>query len=52
MQMVGDKLRIRRDHVLEAMLHGLGAALTPVEAPFDPEPGAYHGLGHGRDDDA
>jgi urease accessory protein len=40
-QVAGDKLRIRRDHVLEAMLLGLGARLTPVEAPFDPEPGAY-----------
>jgi urease accessory protein len=40
-QVIGDKLRIRRDHVLEAMLHGLGATLTPVEAPFDPEQGAY-----------
>ena len=43
-QIVGDKLRIRRDHVLEEMLHGLGARLTPIEAPFDPEHGAY---GHG-----
>ncbi len=41
MQVAGDRLRIRRDHVLEAMLRGLGAQLTPVEAPFDPEPGAY-----------
>ena len=41
-QVVGDRLRIRRDHVLEDMLRGLGAELTPVEAPFDPEPGAYH----------
>ena len=41
MQVVGDRLRIRRDHVLEAMLRGLGAQLIPVEAPFDPEPGAY-----------
>jgi urease accessory protein len=40
-QIVGDKLRIRRDHVLEEMLRGLGARLTPVEAPFDPEHGAY-----------
>src|SRR6516164_3502826 len=44
-QIVGDKLRIRRDHVLEEMLHGLGARLTPIEAPFDPEHGAY---GHGH----
>jgi urease accessory protein len=49
-QVVGDRLRIRRDHVLEAMLRGLGASLTPIEAPFDPEGGAYgeqHGHGHG-----
>jgi urease accessory protein len=41
LQIVGDKLRIRRDHVLEDMLRGLGAHLTPIEAPFDPEGGAY-----------
>ena len=45
-QIVGDRLRIRRDHVLEEMLIGLGARLTPLEAPFDPEPGAYHHGGH------
>jgi urease accessory protein len=44
-QIVGDKLRIRRDHVLENMLLGLGARLTPIDAPFDPEHGAY---GHGH----
>jgi urease accessory protein len=48
MQAMGEKLRIRRDHVIEAMLTGLGAQLTPIDAPFDPEPGAY---GHGPDDD-
>jgi urease accessory protein len=46
-QVVGDRLRIRRDHVLEAMLRGLGATLIPLEAPFDPEQGAY---AHGHDD--
>ena len=40
-QVVGDHLRIRRDHVLEAMLRGLGATLTEIEAPFHPEAGAY-----------
>jgi urease accessory protein len=40
-QIVGDRLRVRRDHVLEAMLIGLGARVTPIEVPFDPEPGAY-----------
>jgi urease accessory protein len=43
-------LRVRRDHVLEAMAAGLGAAVTPVEAAFDPEPGAPgHGHDHGAD---
>jgi urease accessory protein len=43
------RLRIRRDRVLEDMVAGLGAQLTPVEAPFEPEAGAYeqeHGLHH------
>jgi len=40
-EIVGDRLRIRRDHVVEDMLRGLGAQLTPIEAPFDPEGGAY-----------
>ena len=48
LQVVGDTLRIRRDHVLEDMLRGLGARLSPIEAPFDPEPGAY-GHGHSHD---
>ncbi|MFN3937026.1 MAG: urease accessory protein UreE [Gemmobacter sp.] len=39
------RLLIRRDHVIEAMLARLGAALRPVRAPFTPEGGAY---GHGR----
>src|SRR5215470_16418629 len=41
MQVMGERLRIRRDHVLEEMLRGLGARLTSIEAPFDPEHGAY-----------
>lgn len=45
-QIVGHALRIRRDHVLEAMLRGLGATLVPVEAPFDPEGGAHETSGH------
>jgi urease accessory protein len=49
LQVVGETLRIRRDHVLEEMLRGLGARLTPIEAAFDPEPGAYgHGHDHGH----
>ena len=34
-------LRIRRDHVIEAMVRGLGARIVEIEAPFDPEGGAY-----------
>jgi urease accessory protein len=42
-QIVGDRLRIRRDHVLEGMVVGLGAAVMPVDAPFDPESASPHG---------
>ena len=35
-------LRIAEDHVLEDMLGKLGARVMPVEAPFEPEAGAYH----------
>jgi urease accessory protein len=35
-------LRVRRDHVLEAMAAGLGASVSPIEAAFDPEPSAPH----------
>jgi urease accessory protein len=48
-QVVGETLRIRRDHVLEEMLRARGAILTALEAPFDPEPGAYSAHGHERD---
>ena len=48
-QLVGKKLRIRRDHVIEAMVEGLGGRVVPIEAPFDPEGGAYaEGGGHGH----
>lgn len=44
-QIMPDHLVIRRDHVLEKMLMGLGAQVELTEAPFKPEGGAY---GHGR----
>src|SRR6516164_1951063 len=48
-QVMESGLRIRRAHVLEEMLRGLGASLIYVVAPFDPETGAYdhHGHDHG-----
>jgi urease accessory protein len=43
-------LRIRPDHVIEAMLKGLGAEFRRLEAAFEPESGAYgqqqHHHGH------
>src|SRR6187399_1713888 len=45
-QIVGKGLRIRRDHVIEDMVRGLGARVISIEAPFDPEGGAYAGGGH------
>lgn len=45
-QIVGKGLRIRRDHVIEDMVRGLGARVIEIEAPFDPEGGAYAGGGH------
>jgi urease accessory protein len=36
-------LRIAHDHVLEGMLRQLGAEVSPISAPFEPEAGAYAG---------
>jgi urease accessory protein len=50
-EIAGGNLRIRRDHVLEEMAAALGAKLTALNAPFDPEtstPQDHHG--HGRHD--
>jgi urease accessory protein len=39
-------LRIRPDHVIKEMLRGFGADLVKVQAPFQPEGGAYSGHGN------
>jgi urease accessory protein len=41
MQVMAKGLRIRRDHVIEEMVRGLGGRVMEIEAPFDPEGGAY-----------
>lgn len=41
------RILIRYDHVIEAMVRGLGGTATAIEAPFDPEPGAYAAHDHG-----
>jgi urease accessory protein len=43
-------IRIRADHVIEAMVRGLGGHVEAIEAPFDPEAGAYAGGCHHHDD--
>jgi len=39
-------IRFRYDHVIEAMVHGLGGTTQRHQAPFTPEGGAYEGGGH------
>ena len=48
-QIAGSRLRIRRDHVLEDLVAGLGASVTAIDAPFDPETGAPPAHDHGHD---
>jgi urease accessory protein len=56
-QILSNRLRMRRDAALESLLKGLGARLTEIEAPFDLEGGAYatpgahhHAHGHSAHD--
>ena len=41
-----DRILILRDHVIKAMLEGLGATVSEVSQPFSPVRGAYSGHGH------
>jgi len=43
-------LRITEDHVLEEMVQKLGAKVSHLEAPFEPEAGAYAGAHHQHDE--
>ena len=56
-QVLDRKLRLRRDAAIEELLQNLGAKLVAIEAPFEPEGGAYavatghdHGHDHHRHD--
>ena len=51
-QIANGRLRIRRDHVIEAMIEGLGGKLRGIEAAFDPEGGAYLQGSHAHHDHA
>jgi urease accessory protein len=56
-QIMERKLRFKRDESIEALLQSLGAKVVAIEAPFEPEGGAYeapagghdHGHGHNHD---
>ena len=52
-QVLPNRIRARRDAALEALLKSLGAKVTVIEAPFEPEGGAYassHDHGHAHHD--
>jgi urease accessory protein len=49
-QIASEWLRIRPDHVIAEMVTGLGGRITELEAPFDPETGAYFAGGHHHGD--
>jgi urease accessory protein len=50
-QIVGERLRIHVDHVIAEMVIGLGGVIVDLEAPFDPETGAYAGATHRHADE-
>ena len=46
-QVLDRRLRLKRDPAIETLLEGLGAKLIAIEAPFEPEGGAYAvAIGH------
>jgi urease accessory protein len=48
-QLFKNTLRIRRDHVIADMARQLGAEVIEIDAPFDPEGGAYAVADHRGD---
>ncbi|HEY5965318.1 MAG TPA: urease accessory protein UreE, partial [Xanthobacteraceae bacterium] len=56
-QIMERKLRLKRDPAIETLLQSLGAKVAVIEAPFEPEGGAYeaaaahdhHDQRHGHD---
>lgn len=47
-QIEPERILILRDHVIRAMLQGLGARVQDISEPFQPTKGAYAGDGHGH----
>ena|SRR5487761_1378438 len=59
-QLCDDRLRVRTDHVIGDLVHRLNGSTVTIQAPFDPEGGAYgesaghshahqHHVGHDHD---
>lgn len=49
-QVLANRIRVQRKAQFESLLKSLGARLTMIEAPFEPEGGAYAASpGHGHD---
>ena len=56
-ELQSDHLKIEPDHVLSELMCAMGMSVSPVDAPFEPEAGAYgeqghihsHGHDHGQD---
>ena len=48
LQIEPGRLCYLHDHVLDALVGGLGLTVTLEDAPFEPEPGAYGGSPHGH----
>jgi urease accessory protein len=51
-QLFANRIRARREPAIESLLRSLGAKLVLIEAPFEPEGGAYesaHGHAHGHE---
>lgn len=46
LQIEPGRLRYQHDHVLDAMVRGMGLQVTVEDAPLDPESGAYGGHHH------
>jgi urease accessory protein len=45
-QLLANALRVRRDHVIAELAIKLGARVIEIEAPFEPEGGAYGDVHH------
>lgn len=49
LELQAECLQLEPDHVLADMLRQMHLIVTPAEAPFEPESGAYGAAGHGPD---